>query len=77
MKRAYSRVEIEERMNKFEKETEELHEELREKFGYKYMLGMNGLGETILSDMSSIKKLAKGEKECQAKMRELLGKDKA
>lgn len=77
MRKTYSLEEIKERMSRFEKETNELYNELRAKFGYEYLLGMNGLGETVVSNMSTIKDVAKGEKECQAKMRELLGKVKA
>lgn len=59
-------------LKNLKKETKKLYNELYEKTDGKYKIGVNGLGEIVLTNLSNMKQLAKGEKECQEVMKKLL-----
>jgi hypothetical protein len=63
---------LEKKLEKLSKKTIELHEAIIDKFGGRYRLGINGLGEYELTDLSKMKTIAKGEKNIQNKMIEML-----
>lgn len=59
-------------LNNLKKETKKLYNELDEKTDGKYKIGVNGLGEIVLTDISSMQRIAKGEIECQEAMKKLI-----
>lgn len=59
-------------LNNLKKETTKLYNELDEKTDGKYKIGVNGLGEIVLTDISTMQHIAKGEKECQEAMKKLI-----
>lgn len=63
---------LEKILKNLKKETKRLYNELDEKTDGKYKIGVNGLGEIVLTNLSNMKQLAKGEKECQEVMKKLL-----
>ena len=59
-------------LNNLKKETKKLYNELDEKTDGKYKIGVNGLGEIVLTDISTMQSIAKGEIECQEAMKKLI-----
>lgn len=59
-------------LNNLKKETKKLYNELDEKTDGKYKIGVNGLGEIVLTDISTMQRIAKGEIECQEAMKKLI-----
>ena len=63
---------LKKRLARLQKRTIKLHNEVNDKFDGRYRVGINGLGEIELCDLSKLRTLAKGEKEVQIAMENLL-----
>lgn len=60
------------RLAKLQKRTVKLHNEINDKFDGRYRVCINRLGEIELCDISKIRILARGEKEVQIAIENLL-----
>jgi hypothetical protein len=63
---------LKKRLAKLQMRTVKLHNEVNDKFDGRYRVCISGLGEIELCDISKIRILAKGEKEVQIAMENLL-----
>ena len=63
---------LEKILKNLKKKTKRLYNKLDVKTDGKYKIGVNGLGEIVLTNLSNIEQLDKGEKECQEAMKKLI-----